>query len=55
MFFWNCLAVLMIQQMLAFDLQFLCLFLIKLKDLDSHSSHTLEAWLGDFEHYFASM
>ena len=35
-----------------FDLWFLCLFEIQLEHLEVHSSHTVEAWLGDFEHYF---
>ena len=29
--------------------------LIIWKHLEVHSSHTVEAWLGEFEHYFASM
>ena len=31
-----------------FDLWFLCLFGIQLEHLEVHSSHTAEAWLGEF-------
>ena len=48
MFFWNYLAFLIIQQMLAIDLWFLCFFEIQLEHLEVHSSHTVEAWLGEF-------
>ena len=27
----------------------------QLEHLEAHSSHTVETWLGDFEHYFTSM
>ena len=38
----------MIQQMLEFDLWFLCLFYIQLEHLEIDSSLTVEAWLGEF-------
>ena len=34
---------------------FLCLFYNQLEHLEVHGSRTVEAWLGDFEHYFASV
>ena len=45
MFFWNSLGFSMIQQ---FDLWFLCFFQNQLERLEVHSSHTVEAWLGEF-------
>ena len=38
-----------------FDLWFLCLFYIQFEHLEFLGSHTVEAWLDSFEHYFASM
>ena len=46
--FRNCLAFSMIQQMLAFDLWFLCLFQNQLEHLEVHGSRIAEAWLGEF-------
>ena len=46
--FWNSLAVSMIQRMLQFDLWFLCLFYNQLEHHEVHSSHIVEAWLGEF-------
>ena len=37
------------------DLFFFCLFQIQLEHLEVHDSYTVEAWLENFEHYFASM
>ena len=55
MFFWNSLAFMMIQQMLKFDLWFLCFFKIQLEHLEVLGSHTVEAWLENFERYFTSV
>ena len=52
MFFWKFLAFLMIQRMWQFDLWFLCLFYIQLEHLEVHSSHTVEAWLGELWAFF---
>ena len=38
-----------------FDLCVLCLLNIQLEHLEVHGSGTVEAWLGEFEHYFASV
>ena len=38
-----------------FDLWFFCLFWIQFEYLEVLSSHTVEASLGETEHYFASM
>ena len=46
--FLNSLAFLMIQQMLAIYLWFLCLFQIQLEHLEVDGSCTIEAWLGEF-------
>ena len=46
--FRNCLAFSMIQQMLAFDLWFLCLFQNQLEHLEVHSSCIAEAYLEGF-------
>ena len=48
MYFWDSLALSMIQCMLQFDLWFLCLFEIQLEHLEALSSHIAEAWLGEF-------
>ena len=48
MYFWDSLALSMIQCMLQFDLWFLCLFEIQLEHLEFHGSGTVEAWLGEF-------
>ena len=53
MFFWNLLAFLMIQWMLAIWSLLPPPFLIPA--WISGSSHTIEAWCGEFEHYFASV
>ena len=37
------------------DLWFLCLFYNQLEHLEVHGSCTIEAWLGEFWAYFASM
>ena len=38
-----------------FDLCFLCLFWIQFEHLEVHGSCTVEAWLGEFGHYFPSV
>ena len=38
-----------------FDLWFFWLFSFQLEHLEVHGSCSVEAWLGEFEHYFASM
>ena len=48
MFSWNPLAFMMIQQMLEFDLWFLCFFKIQLEHLEVLGSRTVEASLGEF-------
>ena len=37
------------------DVGNLCLFLNQIEHLEVHSSCRIEAWLGEFGHYFASM
>ena len=53
--FWNSLAFLMIQQILAIWSLVALPFLEPAKHMEFHSSHIIKAWLGEFEHYFTSI
>ena len=55
MFFWNSLAFLMIQQMLAIWSLVLLPFLNQLEHLEFHNSQLLKPGLENFEHYFANV
>ena len=55
MLFWNSLAFLMIQQILAIWSLVPLPFLKPAWPSGIYGSHIAEAWLGEFEHYFSSM
>ena len=55
MFFWNTLAFSMIHRMLAILSLVPLAFLNQLEHLELHGSYTVEAWLGEIEHYFTSV